>query len=525
MNPNPNQKDAKAQQPSAAAPSPSAGSVATTKTPPAHEMATTPSAVPSAHPPTAGGSRRKKVIFAGLGLAALAAGCYFGIPMLLLALNTVSTDDAYVNGHVTFVAARVPGQVIAVKVDDNRRVKQGDLLVVLDPEPYQVQVNLKEAILTTAKAEKEVTEAQVRGAVAQARSNRFKLIHAIEEVNNQVARLRSTVAAVDSDLAKRDRALKDFERVKELMKTPGAATPQDLDLKLQDYLVAKAQVRQSLEGVLQIRASLGLATKPVNADDMTKAPAFLAETPDDLDQTFSTVRQAAADLMQTAAPLGVTPSSFDLLPRKILEEFLQRDPEGNIDRIYAKIIKEAPALEQAKAKVLQAERDLKQALLNLSYCQVRAEIDGVVTRRNVNPGNNVQGGQSLMAIRSLTEIWIDANFKETQLADLRIGQPVKIEVDTYGSRHEFKGRITGFTMGTGQTLSLLPPQNATGNFVKIVQRLPVKVELIDYNPDRDPPLFIGLSVTPYVYIHEPLIENDPGKGNALQPYQAQRSKS
>ena len=156
---------------------------------------------------------------------------------------------------------------------------------------------------------------------------------------------------------------------------------------------------------------------------------------------------------------------------------------------------EAPAVKQAEAKLLQARRDLDQAELNLRYCDVVSEIDGVVTRRNVNPGNNVQAGQSLMAVRSLTEIWIDANFKETQLADLRIGQRVRCEVDMYGSRHEFEGRITGFTMGTGQTLSLLPPQNATGNFVKIVQRLPVRIELTDYDPD-EAPLFVGLSVEP-----------------------------
>ena len=100
-----------------------------------------------------------------------------------------------------------------------------------------------------------------------------------------------------------------------------------------------------------------------------------------------------------------------------------------------------------------------------------------------------------MAVRSITEIWIDANFKETQLADLRLGQRVRCEVDMYGRRREFEGRITGFTMGTGQTLSLLPPQNATGNFVKIVQRLPVRIELTDYNPDKNP-LFVGLSVVP-----------------------------
>ena len=102
----------------------------------------------------------------------------------------------------------------------------------------------------------------------------------------------------------------------------------------------------------------------------------------------------------------------------------------------------------------------------------------------MNPGNNVQAGQSLMTIRSLNDLWIDANFKETQLADLRIGQRVRCEADMYGSHREFEGRITGFTMGTGQTLSLLPPQNATGNFVKIVQRLPVHIELTDYDPEQ-----------------------------------------
>ena len=119
-----------------------------------------------------------------------------------------------------------------------------------------------------------------------------------------------------------------------------------------------------------------------------------------------------------------------------------------------------------------------------------------------------------MAVRSLAEIWIDANFKETQLADLRIGQPVRCEVDMYGSRREYIGRITGFTMGTGSTLAVLPAQNATGNFVKIVQRLPVRIELTNYDPDKAP-LFVGLSVVPYVYFKEP--PTGPHAGNVLQP--------
>ena len=119
-----------------------------------------------------------------------------------------------------------------------------------------------------------------------------------------------------------------------------------------------------------------------------------------------------------------------------------------------------------------------------------------------------------MTIRSIDDIWIDANFKETQLAKLRIGQRVRCDVDMYGKHQEFEGRITGFTMGTGQTLSLLPPQNATGNFVKIVQRLPVRIELTDYDPEKLP-LFVGLSAEPHVYFKEP--PTGPNAGKVLQP--------
>jgi membrane fusion protein, multidrug efflux system len=127
-----------------------------------------------------------------------------------------------------------------------------------------------------------------------------------------------------------------------------------------------------------------------------------------------------------------------------------------------------------------------------------------------------------MAVRSLTEIWIDANFRETQLARLRIGQTADIDVDMYGSHERFKGRVSGFTMGTGSTLALLPAENATGNFVKVVQRLPVRIELQDYDPDKTP-LFIGLSVTPYVDVHEK--PTGPDAGKLLQPYLAAASEA
>ena len=219
--------------------------------------------------------------------------------------------------------------------------------------------------------------------------------------------------------------------------------------------------------------------------------------------------QAQAALIESAAQLGVV-HSYDETPNQMLEAFEKLDPQGDVDRTFARLAADAPDVKQAEAKLGVAKRDLDQAELDLRYCDIFAEIDGVVTRRNVNPGDNVQVAQSLMAIRSLREIWVDANFKETQLSDLRIGQPVDLDVDMYGDRRVFKGRISGFTMGTGSTLALLPPENATGNFVKVVQRLPVRIDLESYDPDKYP-LFIGTSVVPYVYFNKPPTGPDAGK--------------
>jgi membrane fusion protein (multidrug efflux system) len=422
-------------------------------------------------------------------------------------LNSQSTDDAYVNSHVTFVAPRVAGQVAKVLVDDNNRVRKGDTLVVLDKEPYQVQVALKQAALQTAQADLAAAQANVRGQVAQARSARFKLQHVIEQVDNNVALLRANAAALEKSKASLVLAQQEFNRYKDLL-AKKVASHEEFDQRKTTLDSAAADVNQATENVVQTRVNLGLPAKPA-------AGRSLTDVPEDLSQTFSSVRQAQAELLQSASLLGVVPSSYDLSPKEMLAEFYKRDPKGDIDQIYKAIIKDAPALKQAEAKLMQAQHDLEDANLNLRYCDIVSEIDGVVTRRNVNPGNNVQVGQSLMAVRSLTEIWVDANFKETQLGKLRIGQSVDLHVDMYGSHHVFKGRISGFTMGTGSTLSLLPAENATGNFVKVVQRLPVRIDLVDYNPD-DVPLFVGLSVEPKVLLKE--APTGPDAGKLLQPY-------
>jgi len=447
---------------------------------------------PAAAPPTPAADKapshplRKWLMAAGI-VVALAVGGYFMIPWVKTALNTVSTDDAYVNGHVTFVAPRVGGQVTKVLVDDNRRVKKGDLLAQLDKEPYQVQVNIKNAAVVAAETDLGAAEAQARGQIANLGAN--------------VATLNGRKATLGISRPNRKRG--------ETLTPLGAMSKEELKQRQQTVTVDEAAVEQALQTVYASRVGLGLPAQPANGHD-------LAEIPTDLDQNFSTVRQALANTLQSAGqPGGYLPASLDSTPKPGGADFDKQDALDNVNRIYDRLVRDAPAVKQAEAKVLQAQDDLAQSELNLRYCDIVSDIDGQVTSRNVNPGNYVQMGQSLMAVRSVTEIWIDANFKETQLADLRIGQRVRCEVDMYGSRREFEGRITGFTMGTGQTLALLPPQNATGNYVKIVQRLPVRIELTDYDSDKNP-LFVGLSVFPYVYFKE--APRGAHAGDVLQPY-------
>ncbi len=449
-------------------------------------------------------ARKRKLLIGGvIGVVVLAVLLVFGIPWVERMLNTASTDDAYVNGHVTFVAPRVGGQISRVLVDDNNRVHKGDVLAQLDKEPYRVAVSEKQAAVDTAQADLQAAIAAARAIEAEAWSQRWNLQRAVEGVDSQVALLHSRVAAINKSKAALVLARLEFDRAKQLV--PRGDTPQEVyDQRQAALTTAGAELVQALAEVYQTRVSLGLPAQPDGGGD-------LGQVPPDLDETFSAVLQAQAALMQSAAQLGVV-HSFVQSPKAMLDQF---EKLGDINTTFARLAADAPAVKQAEAKLETARRDLAQAELDLRYTDIVAEIDGVVTRRNVNPGNYVQVGQNLMAVRSLNEIWVDANFKETQLRDLRIGQPVDLRIDMYGGTHIYKGRISGFTQGTGSTLALLPPENATGNFIKVVQRLPVRIDLIDYNADQAP-LFIGTSVVPSVHINEQ--PTGPDAGKFLQTY-------
>src|ERR1700731_47343 len=228
------------------------------------------------------------------------------VPKIFHAWRTVSTDDAYVNSYVTFVAPRVIGQVARVLVDDNNRVKKGDVLVELDPEPYRVQVAIKKAAVDSAQADLVAAQATVRSLIAQARSQRFKLAHAIEDVDNQVALIRARAATWEQSKATLVLAQAEFDRAKRLLESK-VVSAEEFDQRREALDVAQAEVTQALENVYQARAALGLPGKPPEGTTLTDVPA-------DLDQTFSSVRQALADLFYRAAPLGGAPSSYNLTP-------------------------------------------------------------------------------------------------------------------------------------------------------------------------------------------------------------------
>jgi membrane fusion protein, multidrug efflux system len=304
-----------------------------------------PNADPAQTPPGSSPSRhkslqvapRRKVLIAVLGIVVLAAILAFGIPYIQRTLNTVSTDDAYVNGHVTFVAPRVAGQVARVLVDDNNRVHKGDLIAELDQEPYRIAVSEKKAAVDTANADLQVATATVRGLEAQARSARWKLQNAVQEVDNQVALLHARVAVLDENKAALNLAQVEFARAKQLV-GKGFVSRELYDRRQEQLTTAAAAVTQAVAEVRQIRGSLGLAVQPDKSED-------LVHVPPDLDETFSSVLQAQSELIQSAAELGVI-HSYEQSPKQMLDQF---EEEGDIDRTFDRLMVEAPAIKQAEA--------------------------------------------------------------------------------------------------------------------------------------------------------------------------------
>ncbi len=323
----------------------------------------------------------------------------------------ISTDDAFIDGHIHTIAAKISGTVKKVYVEHNQPVKQGDILIEIDPVDYDVKVNEAASAVNAEKAKLAEKEAGIDAAKKM-----------LAELG---ARLESAKANFQLQEANFKQAGVDLKRAEGLFKKE-AISKERLEKAQTAYDVSKAEVKSSKDLVKQ--AGVALETQR------------------------AMVRQSEA------------------------------------------------ARETQSATIKQKEATLETARLNSEYTKVVAPIDGYVTKKSVEVGNQIQAGQPIMAVVPLSDIYVTANYKETQLERVRPGQKVDIKVDTYPGK-TFKGRVDSIMAGTGAVFSLFPPENATGNFVKVVQRIPVKI-VFERNTDSEHVLRMGMSVEPTVIVEK-----------------------
>jgi len=358
---------------------------------------------------------------------------------------TENTDDAQVNGHLIQVSSRINGQVLKVEVEENQVVRQGDVIAELDPADYQVAVENAEALLASAQANAAAANVAVPIATVNAGSN-LRSAGAdvsgtkagVEQVQNQLQAAHDRVAQAKANNVK---AQADLERYKPLVEKD---------------VISKQQFDGAVAAADAAKAALSDARAMERAAD-------------------DAVKVAKERLAQAQAQLN----------------FAETGPE--------QVAAQSARARQAQAQVQQAQAQLDMAKLNLSYTKIVAPAAGIVTRKSVEIDQNVAAGQNLLTLVSLEDLWVTANFKETQLRHMLAGQPVEIEVDSTGKTYH--GKVTQIGGATGSVLSLFPPENATGNYVKVVQRVPVRIDFTDLK-DEDPKheLRPGLSVEPKVRV-------------------------
>ncbi len=467
-------------------------------------------------PPRRGGRRW---VMAGVAAVAAVVGAWKGGPWIRGYMAHVSTDDAFVTGDASTVPSRVADVVERVLVHDNDYVAKGALLVQLDREPYRLLVEQKRQdwqqarmqvdgmirAIEAARAELEQARDQVRSSVSSLEEAWRAVEGQQEQVRYQIASLRAEVASLRAAQADLILAEKDHQRIKNLV-AQQSGTAAELDQRLATMQSAREKLKAAAERVQQARALLAL---PPDYQHPERVPA-------DLEHTATAVRRAVASGQQILARLGLASSVVPLQPealRRAVQDLASRTSESWFDEVPSVRVARAqferaeamlggpsfdPSHKDQHPSIVKAREELEEAELRLGYTEIRAPVSGFVNRRSVNSGDAVQAGQGLLAIQPLEDVYIVANFKETQIADLSIGQPVEVEVDAYPGR-TFRGRVSGFAPATGAASSMLPPENATGNFVKVVQRIPVRIDLVDPNP-RLTPLLVGMSAVPSVDI-------------------------
>jgi len=397
---------------------------------------------------------RKRVMAAIAAVVVLAVVLVFW----LRSRGHEATDDAQVDGRITQIAAKVGGPVLKVNVDNNNAVGAGTVLVQIDPRDYEVAVE---------KAKAELADAQANAAAATTNVpiSRIETTAGVNTASGGVQQAEAGVTGAEREIQVAQAnvvSAQARQREKE-----AAATKAARDVERFRGLVQKDEISQQ-----QFDAAVAAADAARASADAAKSEVIAAQG------SITVAEQRAQQMRGAAAQARAGLATAQTAPQQLQ-------------------VTQARAA-AAQARVAQAQAALKQAQLNLEYTAIKAPGAGIVSRKAVEPGQIVQPGQPLMAIVDLEKIWITANFKETQLKSMRPGQKATVEVDALGGR-EFEGHIDSIAAATGAKFSLLPPENATGNFVKVVQRIPVKIYL-EAGQDPDHRLRPGMSVTPTVYV-------------------------
>jgi membrane fusion protein, multidrug efflux system len=356
-----------------------------------------------------------------------------------------STDDAEVDGHINSISARISGHVIKLNVQDNQYVQAGTVLVEIDPADYQVAYE---------RAKADFDDAQAAAAAAG--------------VNVPITSVNTTsqVSATEADVAS-SRA--------------GIAAAR------QQYEAAKAQLAQAVANDVKAQNDLGRYKQLVDKQEISQQQ---------YDQAVAASRASAAAVDAARATADAAQQQVTQAQGKLVQAEANLSNARTAPR-QMEVTRSRAASALAEAQFKKAELD--QAQLNLQYTKVTAPVAGVVSDRTVEVGQNVAPGQELMKVIPLNDVWVTANFKETQLREMKVGQPVSIEVDASGRK--YKGKVDSLAGASGARFSLLPPENATGNYVKVVQRIPVKI-VLDPGENNDQSLRPGMSVEPKVWIRQ-----------------------
>jgi membrane fusion protein (multidrug efflux system) len=379
---------------------------------------------------------RRGLMIGAVVLVAIAVGLF------LYFNNRESTDDAQVDGHITPIASKIYGRVAEVLVTDNQAVKAGQVLVRLDPADYQAALDQAKAALALAES-----EAQSAGV----------------DVPRTSETVHSGSSSADAQLAGTQA---DFLRAQATYEQAQTA----------DLAVAEANIARSHANAQLAKADLDRYGPLLEKGEISKQQYDAAKA--NADATASALTADEQRLAQAKRNIDITHAQLGAAQARVEEA------KAGVESAHAnrKSVDMRSADAQAKlASVDRARASLEAAQLNFSYCNIVAPVDGVATHKSVEPGQIVQAGQGLLVVVPLQDVWVTANYKETQLRDMKPGQKAYIKSDTYGKT--FTGHVDSIAGATGAVLSLLPPENATGNYVKVVQRIPVKIVLDPIPPD------------------------------------------